>query len=556
MFAVAASALAQSTSGFTTFDVPGAGTEVQQGILVRGIDTAGEVAATYVDSLGSYHGFLRTANDTFTIINVTDAATTARPGNQGHRDRRGGKHRRILPFPVRTVLRSAGICSRNRRHDYHLHRAERHWHDRSLGHQHGGNCHGADGWVEGGDIFERATDGTGTNFVLAPLSADGSVGIAINTAGEVAGRYKDNNNISHGFVLSANGTTITTFDPPNLATTSTSHGNSGTLPTSIDTAGDIAGTYTDANGARHGFVRTAAGVITTFDAPGADTGPCATSGMGVLICGTGGFAMDDAMDIVGAYVDRNNVSHGFLRSGSTGAITSFDAPGAGTGSYEGTVAFAINAAGTITGMYVDANSVMHGFLFTPAWTATTTTLTPAGGQSQVLHGEPASFNVTVSSSGGAPPNGEMAYLMNGATQLGSAALSAGAASITTTELPGGTDSITAIYGGDANFLGSTSAPVSQPVGKASSTTTLVSSPSPSSFESLLTLTATLEGQFGGVPTGTVTFTSGGATLGTAPVSGGNAVQLYTALPQGTDPVIAVFRTVAPLRRLRMHGLFN
>jgi len=72
--------------------------------------------------------------------------------------------------------------------------------------------------------------------------------------------------VSHGLVRAANGT-ITTLDPPNLATTAgpnVYNEYSGTLPTSIDSEGDIAGTYTDKNGARHSFLRSASGTITTF----------------------------------------------------------------------------------------------------------------------------------------------------------------------------------------------------------------------------------------------------------------------------------------------------
>lgn len=38
------------------------------------------MAGIYIDSLGSYHGFLRAANGTITVINVAGAATTAGKG--------------------------------------------------------------------------------------------------------------------------------------------------------------------------------------------------------------------------------------------------------------------------------------------------------------------------------------------------------------------------------------------------------------------------------------------------------------------------------------------
>ena len=46
-------------------------------------------------------------------------------------------------------------------------------------------------------------------------------------------------------------------------------------------------------------------------------------------------------------------------------IITFDAPGAGTASGEGTVAFGLNLTGTVVGFFRDTNSARHGFLRTP-----------------------------------------------------------------------------------------------------------------------------------------------------------------------------------------------
>lgn len=540
ILALVAPVLGQSPTSFTSIDAPGAGTGAHQGTIVKGIDAAGDVAGTYIDSLGAFHGFLRAADGTVTTFDIPGAATTAGQGTMVTAINSTGSIAGYFTLPAGqyfdregflratdgTITTFTGLNGTSIVEVWGINTA--------------GAVTGSDSWVGGGDTFVRSADGTGTNFVLSPLNNDGNMGVAINAAGAIAGRYVDYYDISHGFSLSADGTTLTTFDPPNVATTSTSHGNSGTLPTSIDTAGDIAGTFTDVNGARHGFVRTAAGVITTFDVPGAETGPCASSGMGVLICGTGGFAMDDAMDIVGAYVDGNTVSHGFLRSGSAGAFTTFDAPGAGTGAYEGTAAFAINAAGTIAGSYVDANSVIHGFVGTAPSTASTTTLTPAPTPNPSLYGEPVTLSATVSASGSTPANGETVAFLSGMTTLGSAPLSGGAASLTTTMLPVGADSITAVYAGDAKLAGSTSTAVSQSVSKASSSSTLTASPNPAVSGGSVTLTATISGQFGGTATGTVTFSNGSTSLGTGSLSGNSASLATTALPAGTDSVTAVY----------------
>ena len=47
--------------------------------------------------------------------------------------------------------------------------------------------------------------------------------------------------------------------------------------------------------------------------------------------------------------------HGFLRD-KNGVITTFDAPGAGTGAGQGTQSFAISPRGEVTGFYFDATS--------------------------------------------------------------------------------------------------------------------------------------------------------------------------------------------------------
>jgi hypothetical protein len=55
------------------------------------------------------------------------------------------------------------------------------------------------------------------------------------------------------------------------------------------------------------------------------------------------------------------VNHGFLRD-KHGGLTTFDAPGAGTGLGQGTVPATINPPGAIVGFYLDASNVYHGFL--------------------------------------------------------------------------------------------------------------------------------------------------------------------------------------------------
>ena len=181
----------------------------------------------------------------------------------------------------------------------------------------------------------------------------GTQPFAINPAGLITGFYIDSGNALHGFLRDQNGA-ITTFDAPNAGTGP----GQGTTPFSITPGGAIAGRYSDASSVFHGFLRTPDGVITTFDVPGAGTGPGQ---------GTRAGNINPSKAIAGRYIDSNNVTHGFLRV-RDGSITTFDAPGAGTGPGQGTIVFAVsclNPAGAITATSVDASNVFHGVLRAP-----------------------------------------------------------------------------------------------------------------------------------------------------------------------------------------------
>lgn len=181
----------------------------------------------------------------------------------------------------------------------------------------------------------------------------GTIPITINGAGEIAGIYIDSRNITHGFVRSASGT-ITPFNAAAI-TGSSSKSNQGIYFVTLNASGLVAGAYLDANSVAHGFIRSssASAGITTIDAPGAGTG----ASQGTAISG-----IDAAGDVTGVYVDANNVIHGFVRYASTGDFATIDAPGAGTATYQGTYPDAFDAAGDIFGSYTDGNNGVHGFV--------------------------------------------------------------------------------------------------------------------------------------------------------------------------------------------------
>src|SRR5580698_10413000 len=94
--------------------------------------------------------------------------------------------------------------------------------------------------------------------------------------------------------------------------------------------------------------------IVEFEAPGAGTGAYE---------GTVPNDINSEGAITGLYFDENDVGHGFLLA--DGTFTTIDAPGAGTGPGQGTNAESINSAGVITGLLVDSNDLRHGYVRFP-----------------------------------------------------------------------------------------------------------------------------------------------------------------------------------------------
>src|SRR6266576_1409632 len=154
-------------------------------------------------------------------------------------------------------------------------------------------------------------------------------------------------------------------------------------------------------------------------------------------------------------------------------------------------------------------------------------------------GQAVTFTATVTSSATGTPTGTVTF-QDGASALGTGTLSGGTATFTTSGLTAGTRSITAIYGGDANFAGSTSPVLTQTVNKAASSTSAVSSNSPSNRGAAVTFTASVTSPVTGTPTGTVTFQDGASALGTGTLSGGTATFTTSALTAGTHSITAIY----------------
>jgi len=171
---------------------------------------------------------------------------------------------------------------------------------------------------------------------------------------------------------------------------------------------------------------------------------------------------------------------------------------------------------------------------------TPTTVTLSSAPNPSIYGQIVTFSADVTSSIGAPPNGESVSFLKGKTVLGTGALSGGSASFTTSTLPAITNSITAAYGGDSNFAGSTSNIVKQVVNKATTTTALTTSLNPSKVGQSVTFTASVTPEFSGTPTGNVSFYDGTTLLKTVTLSGGAAKYTTKALAHGAHTITATY----------------
>jgi hypothetical protein len=127
---------------------------------------------------------------------------------------------------------------------------------------------------------------------------------------------------------------------------------------------------------------------------------------------------------------------------------------------------------------------------------------------------------------------------NGSTNIGSAAVSGGEASLTTSFAAGGTATLHAVYSGDYNYLSSTSNSLAMNVsGPLVTSTNLQVSTSTIAIGGSVTLTANL---YPATVTGTVTFYNGSTAIGTANVNSGVATLNTTFASAGNIKLKAIF----------------
>ncbi len=171
---------------------------------------------------------------------------------------------------------------------------------------------------------------------------------------------------------------------------------------------------------------------------------------------------------------------------------------------------------------------------------TTTVLTTSPNPS--YQGENVAMTATVTAQNGSTPAGTVIFKSNG-TQIGSASLnSSGVAVLNFTGLAVGSDSLTAVYQGLPPLESSTSNPVTQVV-HPGSTTTVTSTPNPSTFGQAVTITATVGPAGPPQPTGDVSFTSNGTAISgctNVTLTSGTAQCVDSSPPTGTDIIVATY----------------
>ncbi|HTC93753.1 MAG TPA: Ig-like domain repeat protein, partial [Terriglobales bacterium] len=174
--------------------------------------------------------------------------------------------------------------------------------------------------------------------------------------------------------------------------------------------------------------------------------------------------------------------------------------------------------------------------------SSTTTVSSSANPS--VFGQSVTFTATVTAvaPGSGTPTGTVTFKDGGST-IGTGTLSSGVATMAISTLVIGNHTITAAYGGDTNFSGSSSGTLTQTVNQASSTTTVSSSANPSVFGQSVTFTATVSAVAPGAgsPSGAVQFQDGGSNLGSAvTLSAGTATLGTSLLSVGTHNITAVY----------------
>lgn len=418
--------------------------------------------------------------------------------------------------------------------------------------------------------------GTGTVSEITTVNATLSPGKSANSSTSL-GVLTD----TGGLVLSSTSTFATTINGSGTTPTPGTDydqliaGSSGTTGT-INLASavlnlTVGSSFASAGGQQYTIIHNTSGQPITGTFSGlAEGGIVTAGGHSFSITYQGGTDKQDV--VLTSLISTSTVLSPVTGSPVTGqpiTLTATVTPGSGTGTPSGTVAFksgsttlgtgTLNGSGvaTLTTTKLNAGTALLTAVYNGSTTyavstssvvsvsiaqaSTTTTLVSSANPGLV--GSAVTFTATVAPAppGMGTPTGSITFF-NGSKQLGRSNLADGVGSYTTTSLPTGTSSITAVYSGDVNYRTSTSAALSQTIEAGAAQVTVSASNSNPFALQPISLTAIVSAGAGlGTPTGSVTFTTAsGATLGTATVNNGTAKLSGVHLPIGPQAIIAAY----------------
>ena len=398
-----------------------------------------------------------------------------------------------------------------------------------------GNLYGTTSeYLAPGNVFELSPSGGGwTQRVI--YAAPTAFGLTMDAAGNIYGATT-----STVFELSPNGNGG--WNPTVLHTFTGAPGD-GSSPTTApvpDQSGNLYGTTYAGGAANYGTVYKLSPVN------GGWTEQMLYSFMG----GTDGanpFGAAVVLDAAGNIYGTTSVG------GSQNDGTVFELSALGSSNYEHSVLWSfsgtdganpystpvLDSAGNLYGTASGGGSSSAGVVFEVIrGVAVTTTTTLASSLNPSIYGQVVTFTASVKSKSGTPTG--TVQIVNGTTVVASGTLVNGKTSIPVSILPAGADAITASYPGGSGFASSKSAPLSQSVTPAATTTSLTSSLNPAATNQSVTFTATVTSQFGGAVTGSVVFSSGSQTLGTASLNGAAASLTTSFAAPGTYTISAQY----------------
>ena len=157
----------------------------------------------------------------------------------------------------------------------------------------------------------------------------------------------------------------------------------------------------------------------------------------------------------------------------------------------------------------------------------------------IVSPNPAGAGQPVTLTAGVTPAGATGTITfrDGTAPIGTAALSNGKATISLSVLSIGDHSLTALYSGNANYSGGTSAAAVERIITPVVSVNLATSPNPAAAGAAVVLTAALDPAGA---TGSVTFKDGSATIGSAQVNGGTATLSVSTLTAGSHQIVAYY----------------